>query len=158
MEALGRYILSVVSAAILLSILRSLLDKKSSAAVLLQLVGGLFLTFTVVSPVADINFEAFFDMPLDYISEGNLLAVQAQEATQDELCEIIKQRCEAYILDKAMSYQAPLQVDVSLSTDETPVPCSVRLQGSITPYAKSALQKWLQDEIGIPKENQLWTD
>jgi len=158
MAALGRYILSITSAAILYSILHSLLGKKSSAAVLLRLIGGLFLTFTIISPVTDINYNALFDIQLDYASQGNQIATQAQQITQDQLCEIIKQQCEAYILDKAMSYQTPIHVEVSLRQDETPVPTAVRLQGSITPYAKSAMQQWLQDEIGIPRENQIWTD
>ena len=158
MEVLGCYILSVTSAAILFSILHSMLDKKSSSAVLLQLIGGLFLTFTIISPVADIKFDSLFDFPPDYISQGNLLSAQGRKTTQDQLREIIKQRSEAYILDKAMSYQTPIHVEVSLRQDETPVPTAVRLQGSITPYAKSAMQQRLQDEIGIPRENQIWTD
>lgn len=158
MEVLGKYILSVTAAAILYSIFQSLLDKKSSAAIILRLIGGLFLTFTVLAPITEIDFDAIIDAPWDYTVKGNSFAEQGKQITEDRIGEIIKTRCKAYILDKAMSYQSPMQVEITLSQDETPVPVAVYLQGSISPYAKNAIQNWLQSDMGIPKENQVWTD
>ncbi len=156
MEALGKYILSVTSAAIVLSILRSLLSKKGSAAALLQLIGGLFLAFTVISPVSDVDLDLVFEMPWDLRSNASDIAAQAQALSRDELVSIIKAQCETYILDKARSFQSDLEVEVTLNDDEMPVPVAVRIQGNVSPYAKVAMQQWLQDEMGIPKEDQLW--
>ena len=158
MEVLGKYILSVTSAAIVYSTLQSLLVKNSSSAILLRTIGGLFLTFTVLAPIAELDFDAISDTPWNYSVQGNSFAEQGRQLSEDRLNEIIKTQCEAYILDKAMSYQTPMQVEITLSQDETPVPVAVYLKGSISPYAKNAIQNWLQYDMGIPKENQIWAD
>jgi len=158
MDALGTYILSVTSASILYSVLHSLVDKKSSASMLLQLIGGLFLTFTVIAPVSDLDFGPLFDSQWKYISQGNSIVDEGKQFAQEQIREIIKQRCEAYILDKAMTFQTPIRVEVSLDRGETSAPTSVKLEGSIPPYIKRTMQQWLQDEMGIPRENQIWTD
>ena len=59
-------------------------------------------------------------------------------------------------MDTALALQADLTVEVMLSLDEVPVASSVQLQGNISPYARQALQQWLQDDMGIPKEHQQW--
>ena len=156
METLGQCILSVTAASILLAILQSLLGRKSSSGVLLKLIGGLFLMFTVISPLADIEIDSCFRVPSDLLAQGNAIAADGQEITKDQLQRIIKDRCEAYILDKAMSFGADLRVEVILTQDETPIPAAVRLQGAISPYAKASIQSWLTEDMGISKENQLW--
>jgi len=125
---------------------------------LLHLIGGLFLTFTVIAPVADVDFGPFFELEWNYASQGNGIAAEGEQFAQEQMREIIKQQCEAYILDKAMSCQTTMQVDVTLSHEQIPAPASVKLEGSISPYAKRTMQQWLQDEMGIPEENQLWID
>lgn len=136
--------------------MQTIAGKKGTHAALLRLIGGLFLTFTVIAPIADVELEEILDVPWDFAVQGNAIAEEGQQYAQDQLHGIIKDRCEAYILDKALALQAQLQVEVMLSQDEIPVPASVRLQGSISPYARNALQQWLQDDIGIPKERQIW--
>lgn len=158
MEALGKYILTVTIASIIYAVLQSLVDKKSSSAALLKLIGGLFLTFTVISPVTDISLDAIFDLPMDLSVQGTAIATQSQQVSQDQLTCIIKEECEAYILDKALSYQAELTVEVTLTEDDLPIPSAVRLQGAVSPYAKKVLQKWLCDDMGITEENQLWIE
>ena len=156
MEGPGRYILSVTAAALLLGILQSIAGKQGAHAALLQLIGGLFLAFTVIAPIANIEPDAILDLPWDFTVQGSAIAEQGQAYSRNQLQGIIKDRCEAYILDKALTLQAELQVEVMLSQDEIPVPTSVRLQGSVSPYAKNALQQWLQDDMAIPKEHQIW--
>ena len=156
MEALGRYILSVTAAAILLGILRSLLGKKGRGAALVQLIGGLFLTFTMVAPMADVDLDAIFDSPWMFSADASVFADEGHAISQEQLRSIIKERSEAYILDKASSYHAQLDVDVIVSQDAMPIPTAVRLRGSISPYVKGEMEQWLQDNMGIQKENQLW--
>lgn len=156
MEKLGAYILSVTAAAILFGILQTLLGKKGSAAGLVRLIGGLFLTFTIIAPIAGTDLDAVFDSTWNFTEQGSSIASEGQQIAQEQLQAIIKGECEAYILDKAQAYQAQLEVEVTLSQEELPVPTAVRLQGSVSPYARNALQLWLQNDMGIPKENQVW--
>ena len=158
MAALGRYLFSVTTAAIIFSILKSLLDKKSGAAAVVQLIGGLFLTFTVIGPFSDFDFGSFFGAPMEYIDQGNVIAARGQVIAQEQLLEIIKERSEAYILDKAMSYQTPVNVEVTLDHGDNPVPATVELKGSVSPYVKGVMTVWLQKEMGISEENQIWIE
>ena len=156
MEALGRYILSVTAAAILLGILRSLHGKKRSSTALIQLLGGLFLTFTMIAPMADVDLDAIFDSPWMFTADASVFAAEGHAISQEQLRSIIKERSEAYILGKASSYHAQLDVDVIISQDAMPIPTAVSLWGSVSPYVKGEMEQWLQDNMGIQKENQLW--
>lgn len=80
MEVLGKYILSVTSAAIVYSMLQSLLVKNSSSAILLRTIGGLFLTFTVLAPIAELDFDAISDTPWNYSVQGNSFAEQDRKS------------------------------------------------------------------------------
>lgn len=71
--------------------------------------------------------------------------------------EIIKAEAEAYILDKAGSYGLQLEVCVTLREDDIPVPESVCIAGAVSPYARTRLEILIENELGIPKERQLWT-
>lgn len=158
MKDLGAYILSVTAAAILSGILQSLVDKKTAISVLFQLIGGIFLAFTVIAPIADIELDLLLEFPMEFTQDGMIIATNGYNDSQQQLHEIIKQRCEAYILDKAKSYQASLDVDVSLSHADVPIPISVKLKGDTSPYTKKAMQSWLVNEMGISEENQLWIE
>lgn len=155
MGALGSYILSVSCASILLGILQSLCSKTSTTA-LVRLMGGLFLTFTVIAPAVNLDFDSLFDIPFEFREQGQEIAAQGNDITKEQLNGNIKHRCETYILDKALSCQSPLEVDIILSEDEIPIPSAVRLKGHVSPYAKQILQQWLAADMGIPKERQIW--
>ena len=136
--------------------MQSITGKKGTHGALLKLIGGLFLSFTIISPIADIELDQILEFPRDFAAQGSDIAERGQEYAQDQLHGIIKDRYEAYILDKALALQADLTVEVMLSLDEVPVASSVQLQGNISPYARQALQQWLQDDMAIPKEHQIW--
>ena len=156
MGILGEYILSVTCAAILCGVMQSLLTKNSVAVTLLRLIGGLFLAFTVVSPVMDINLDYVFEIPSQYAEEGKSIVTQENMHTQNELRQLIKSQCETYIEDKALSYQAPLDVEITLNNESIPAPESARLRGDISPYVKGVMQTWLAEDMGIPREHQIW--
>ena len=156
MEKLGQYALSVISAAMILSIAQSLLQKDSRSGMLIRLIGGIFLTFTVLRPVADVDLTAVLDVPWDYAAQGDYFAAQGLETSSAQMSSIIKQQCETYILDKAQSCNAQLEVAVTLTQDDIPKPESVTLSGSISLYHRQILQRWLEEDMGIQGENQLW--
>ena len=158
MAALGRYIFSVSTAAILFSIIQTMLEGKHGATVLVRLIGGLFFAFTVIAPVSDIDLRSIFETHLEFASSGSAIAASGVDTAENHFREIIRQQSESYILDKAMSYQTPIDVEVMLSHDDTPVPSAVNLKGSVSPYVKQTMSLWLQEEMGISRENQRWTE
>lgn len=155
MKAIGAYILSIACAATLVGILQSFF-KKGSVTQLLRLIGGMYLTFTLINPITEINFNKLFETHWDVPIQGTDAAAYGQDLAQAQLQSIIKQQCEAYILDKATAYHAQLEVEVTLSQNEMPIPTAVRLQGSVSPYAKTNLQQWIQQDLGISREQQIW--
>ena len=158
MVMLGRYIFSVTTAAIIFSILQSLLHKNSAAAMLVRLIGGLFLTFTVIAPVIDFDLDSILEQSWAYTSHADDIAAAGQTIAAEQRSQRIKEQCETYIIDKAMSYQTQLDVDITLTNDEMPLPSAVLLKGNISPYVKSIIATWIQDEMGIPEDHQIWSE
>lgn len=156
MEMISRYILSVIAAAMILGILKGVLSEKSGASALIRLIGGIFLAFVVISPVAKLDFSDPADFWENFSSMGTDAATDGEQIADKEYRSIIKSSTEAYILDKAKTYQAELAVEVSLSDAEIPVPAAVRLQGDISPYGKIQMQRMMENDLGIAKENQQW--
>lgn len=157
MAQLGKYILSVTAAAIIVGILTSILDKKSGSAALVKMIAGLFLAFTAIAPIAKLDFSNLTAFAQAFEAQGTAAAADGEIMAQEAMADIIKSETEAYILDKAETYGAALEVEVTLrQTDGIPVPTGVRLAGRISPYAKAQLQQMMEAELGISKENQLW--
>ena len=154
MEALRQYVISVVAGAILCGIALRLVPKGALSQIM-KLLCGLILTLCVLRPMVkaellnSIRFDgSFFD---DAVSTAAL----GEEYSARAIRDIIKSETEAYILDKARSLGAKILAEVSLTTDG--VPAGVRVTGSLSPYAKAALADYISRELGISKENQVWT-
>ena len=62
---------------------------------------------------------------------------------------------QAEALDEFCSPDKVINLDVDLRFDEN-IPQQVTLAGAISPYAKSKLGAWLQENLQIPPEDQLW--
>lgn len=135
----------------------SLFDDKSATGTLIRLMGGLLLSFVILSPVTDWNFDDIATFTESFEAAGSLAAEAGSKLASEEAGLIIKEELSAYILDKAAALQTDLQIEILLSSDTVPTPESVTLRGAASPYAKEVLQKILEEELGIPKERQIWT-
>ena len=154
-EAAGKYILSVITAALIVGILGDLTSKKGSAGQLFRLLGGLFLAYTIITPVTNFNFSKVEDFLNDYSLEGMRYSTAGEAEADAMCCAVIKSEVEAYILDKADALKADVQADVMLG-EVTLTPVSVQIRGSVSPYAKTQLSNMIESDLGIPKENQTW--
>lgn len=154
MEGLRQYAISVVAAAMICGVLSSLLQN-SAAKELVKLLCGLFLTVTVISPLVDIDFDALMEFSFPYTQEAEYVAARGENMARETIADIIKTETEAYILDKAAELNTELTVEVTVSDDRIPV--SAVLSGDISPYARQQLENILQRDLGIAKENQVWT-
>ena len=151
------YILSVVSVAIICAIVRSLLGGTSTTGRIVNLICGILMAVTVVAPLKDISFDmvgSFWNgVRYDaqkYVSEGTLMA-------ENEISHIIKSQCEAYILDKANRMGLQITVEVELDENDRNTPCGVIVSGSVSPYAREQLSSYIEDTLGVCRENQKWT-
>lgn len=156
MDIIKQYLLTIISAALICSILKGLVNKASLSGGLVKLLCGVFVTICLIYPLIE------FELPdLDqYVSAFSLdssdVSDQAIIKSKSSLRESIKTQTESYILDKAASVNAALSVEVTLSDDDLPTPNRVVLTGNVSPHAKSRITEYLTDELGIPKENHVW--
>lgn len=154
---LSAYILTVIAAAVIAAILRRLMGDHGTSAAICKFLTGLVLTFTVISPLIDFNFSGMDDWMRSYNDDAQQAIQSGVADTSNTLKQIIKDKTEAYILDKARQLGADLTINIHLSDDDVPTPCAVEITGSIAPYAKVQLQNMIQSDLGIYKEFQTWT-
>lgn len=154
MHILSQIILSVIAASFVLALLGGILDQKGTSAALFRLFGGIFLALTIIQPIADLDFSGLNNYIESFSAEGEAAAAEGENIADEKYQAIIKSRVEAYILDKADSLGTDIEVEITLNDDAVPV--EARLQGDVSPYAKSQIQTMLDSELGIAKEDQRW--
>lgn len=157
MENIRQYLLSVTAAAIICSLITSLMGKKGTYAAIVRMLCGLFMALTMISPLIQVrlsDFTSYFD---SLQTEADTAAASGSAMAEEASEAIIKRETETYILDKALSMGLNIEVEVTLADAGVPYPCHVSLRGAASPYARRQLQGWLEDDLGIPEENQTWT-
>lgn len=158
MDSFCRYILMIICAALVVGILSDLMPQKGSSGKLFRMIGGLFLAFSMISPIVKLDFsklDLFFE---EFQLEGNMHAAAGESEGDKMYRSIIKSRTEAYILDKAGLYGAQINADITLSEDASAKPESALMKGNVSPYVKKQLTDILEEELGISKENQKWIE
>lgn len=156
-EGVREYLLGIFAAAMVCAIVTRVIGEKGTVGAVVKLVAGLFLAFTVIQPWVDIRLDAVLDLAQNQSAAGQEAALAGQLLSRETMGAVIKERTEAYILDKATEMNVVLKVEVTLSDEEIPCPESVRLTGNVSPYAKARLQDIMLNDLGIMKEQQIWT-
>lgn len=156
MEPLREYIFSVITAAVICALIKTLFATGSLQKAL-SLLCGLFLSITILSPLAQLHRDSWFREFTDYaLSDGNEASFTGENFRREAMSSIIKERTEAYIFDKAAQWNESAQICVSLQDGDIPVPVAVEIRGAFSPYARQQLASLLEKELGIAKENQQW--
>ena len=100
------------------------------------------------------DYSWYFD---DLQAQGQAAADVGLARTKESMAAIIKDRTRTYILDKASLMDLELAVEVAVTDDEIPQPNHVYIQGAAAPYPRQQLQIWIEQTLGIPREEQTWT-
>ena len=156
MQDLGQYILSIGLAALLTGILCEFSDKKSTTGTLIRMICGLFLAFTVINPLADLNFGILETFSGSYSADAASAVATGKALAGDSVRQLIKQQTEAYILDKARSLGCAVDVAVTVGTGADPIPEAVRITGDVPAVVRRQLELMLEQDLQIAKENQQW--
>ena len=155
MTAIREYLLSVTCAAILSSLITRFFSKKDGVSTIIRILCGMFVSLTVLQPVLniqvpDVNMLYGFDDDFSQVAqEGILSAQQAQ-------CAVIQQKSEEYIYDKAARLGCEIEIHITVSPDQPFQPIHAQIRGAVSPYAKQILINTIQDDLGIPAEEQQW--
>ena len=153
MEAVRAWLTSVVLVSVLLSAAQSLIPP-GTVRKAAGFTGGLILLLVLLQPVlgADLGrLELDFDGYQAEIADRQEELAAAQTETRAEL---IAEETEAYIWDKAgeLGVEVTARVETRTGGDGVPVPWSAELTGQ----RSGALSSYLEAELGIPAERQVW--
>jgi hypothetical protein len=110
----------------------------------------------MASPLVRLRLTGISDFLSDIRYDGSQYAQQGSQTSKDAVSDIIRERSEAYILDKAALLGADIRVELTLSRDALPIPVSVTIYGAVSPVSRQRLQKLIRDDLGIPLEAQTW--
>jgi hypothetical protein len=121
---------------------------------------GVILALALVSPVLDLNMDAYSLGLAAYREQaGELTGAWAE--TEDRLNRtIIEEECAAYIWDKAqeLGVQAGRVRITAKWGDGCWVPWEAQMEFSGTDDQKIALSAVLEAELGIPAKRQYWNE
>lgn len=156
MNKLSEYILRILISAILVSLIKNLVGQKTTCGKLITMLGGIFITVNMISPLLKIEFHQVSDYINNISIDADAVVAEGEDMALSSLADIIKSKTEAYILDKAAFLELNLEVEVTLNNANPPIPCSVELRGSASPHAKKQLREYIADELGISEDNQTW--
>ena len=152
MDAIKDYLLSITAAALICGIVNSL-SGKGSTGKLLKLLSGLFLAAAVIKPAVEVKLDNIYNFTDNLSVNSDIVVSQGENLAAEEMKRIIKEKTEAYILDKAKALGAEIAVEVTLH-DYTPV--GVTIEGDVSPYVKKNLSANITQELDIPPEEQVW--
>ena len=150
------YILSIIIAAIICAATSTLLPPKTSAGQITKMLSGILLIVTIISPITNLSFRHLKDYIQDLSVYANNFVEEGQSASQEEIDAIIKTECEAYILNKADQMGLQIAVEVVLDENNHSIPSGITVTGTVSPYAKEVLSVYIEDALGIKKEQQKW--
>lgn len=151
--AVRTWLTSVVLVSVLLSAVQTLIPP-GSVRKAANFTGGLILLLVLLRPVLGTNLDRlevdFSDYQTAVEERQSELAGERTEA----MASIIAERTEAYIWDKAgeLGVDVTTRVKTRTGGDGIPVPWSVELTGD----RSQALSSYLETELGIPAERQVW--
>ena len=153
---MGKYLLSLVTAAILCGIATSLLGNKGALGTAVKLLAGIYMTLSIVAPWGQLRLGELSELKDQITADGERITVSGQNAAREAMAESIIASTRTYILDKAETFGAELTVEVMLDDSPIPVPNGVRIRGNISPYNREKLGSIIERDLGIPTEAQIW--
>lgn len=157
MEDIRRYLIGVVVAGLMCSIISLIVGKKGMIGTIITLLCGLLMALAVVGPWTTIKADDLLGWARDISIDADGAVDDGKNMALEAYRQGIITRMESYILEKAKALDCDLQVEVILSADATPVPERVHISGNVSPYAKQVISTMLTDDLGIDREAQIWT-
>ena len=157
MGGIGEYLIGVIAAALVCSVVTNILDIKGTVGLCVKMLAGVMMLLAVIRPWLSLSTGDLLDWADGIRADGSEYASNGEVMAEMAYKESIIRQTRAYIEDEARAYDCELSVEVILSEDEIPVPVRVRLTGEVSPYAKQALSAIITERLGIKGEDQIWT-
>lgn len=156
MDNIKQYLMSVFIAALIGAIVVRISGKSTLSSGIIKLIVAVFISLTVIVPVMRFEIQDFSGYMAAYDDEAQRIVSEVRSTVMQETAEVIIQRTQTYIEDKAALYGATITAMVTITDTETLIPDSVSISGNISNYGKISLKKIIQDDLGIPEDRQTW--
>lgn len=150
------YLIGVTAAALVCGVVRTFISEKSALGETVRMLLGILMLLVVIQPVFGISMDGFSHWTENISVDAQSIVTHAESASKEEFHQRIKKETRAYILSKADSLGAKLEVEVELSDELLPKPIAVRIMGAVSPYAKQSLMRMIENDLGIDREAQQW--
>lgn len=155
MNTLQRGVFAIFAAAFIRSVLLQILQDRNLRE-WIHLLGGIYITVVIVGGIRQLDYNKLMEQ-LDITYTGaSEYALEGKNQARSAMEQIIKQNCEAYILDVAEQMDVTVTVDVFFSDEEVPVPEKIMVYGSVSPYAKTKLSAIITEDLGLDRGSQVW--
>lgn len=154
MAAAREWLTAVAAVSLLLSMVQMLLPKGTLREVA-GLIGGLILLTVLMRPVlAGKGKDLRLDLP-EVRQSVEQRQAELEAEGRETLTGLIEEKTAAYISDKAETLGLTLRIRVTAEDREgVPVPVQVELTGA----RSEELAHWLETELGLSAERQVWNE
>lgn len=149
-----QYILSIIACVFSCGMIVQILPN-SKRRTMIHLAFRTVLVVILLQPLSGIKLGEFLHISSFENDSAELYIQDGEEAARAAKNEYIKSSCEAYILSRAE--QLGYELNIQISLDENLLPFTAEIEGALNENEQMQLQDILTDDLGIPKENQLWT-
>ena len=153
MEAVREWITTVVMTTMLISVAQTMVPEGRIRKIF-SFSGGLVLMLVLLQPVLEMDPDAMTWRPESYEKQIRACREELEQSARTEWETIIEQETTAYILEKADSLGMEISVEVQAETGEEGLPV---LTAELTGEPSEILEKYLAEELGIPRERQVWS-
>lgn len=155
MQSMRQYLLTLCAASAVCAVINTLFVSKKSIQRIIKLLTGMFMALCAFSPLLNVDQWDFGDFADKFSVSAS--AVEAGESmAADATAEFIKEHIAAYVLDKAATLDVNIDAEVLLDDSAPPQVSGIILKGDVSPYAKEILAQYMNDTLGIAKEDQHW--
>lgn len=156
MEIIRTWLLSVTVSAMVIAGAEALMPAGPVKRVG-KLTGGLILVLGILQPLVTMDYEDLYEM-VTTLPAGTIRQEEVEESTYEAMKGIIEEELSAYIVDKGeqLGVRCGAQVVCAPGEGEVPVPQQATVTGVFTPDQKAALSAYLSQELGIPREAQIY--
>lgn len=154
MAAARAWLTSVVVVTLLLSVAQTLIPE-GTVRKIASFTGGLILLAALLQPVLRTDLGRLRLHFEDYAAAIEERQAELDGAGKEELAELIAERTEAYISDKAetLGLAVTVRVRTEPGEDGVPLPSEAEVAGP----RSEELAAYMERELGIPRERQVWT-
>lgn len=154
MAAAREWLTAVVVVTLLLSVGQTLIPEGSIRKIA-NFTGGLILLAALLQPVLRTDLGRLRLDLKDYAGEIQARQAELESEGTKELAELIQEKTEAYISDKAgmLGLSIRVRVQTEPGEDGVPRPAAAEADGP----RSEELAAYMEQELGIPQERQVWT-